>query len=94
MKIILDENDIKELIKQKYNDAVKITFNSKKGEISAIIDSNKPISVASPKPTISKPISGVMTGENRERKLVEIKWQNGSSNRLANYLCYVYIYYN
>ena len=73
MKIILDENDIKELIKQKYNNAIKITFNSKKGEITAIIDSDKAVSVASPKPVISKPISGIMTGENRERKLVEIK---------------------
>jgi len=72
MLIILDEKDITELIKQKYNGATKITFTSKKGEITATIQSDKPVTVASPKPVISKPVSDVMTGEGRERKLVNI----------------------
>jgi len=72
LKIILDEKDIIELIKKNYTNAEKVTFNSKKGEITAIIQTDKIVSVASPKPVMTEKPDNTMTGEGRERRLINL----------------------
>jgi hypothetical protein len=72
MKIILDEEDLKELIKQKYSGISNVEFKAKKGNITAILESDKAVTVArpTPKPTGKQDIS--MTGEGRERKMMNL----------------------
>jgi len=79
MKIILDENDIKELIKRQYKNITDVIFDIKKGTISAILESNNSevatdntvvMTRATPVPTEKK--SKSMTSEGVERNLVDL----------------------
>ena len=79
MKIILDENDIKELIKKQYKNITNVIFDIKKSTISAILESNNSevatdnavvMTRATPVPTEKK--SASMTSEGVERNLVDL----------------------